>query len=252
MSPDHLFHFLFRPFDFFRTPEKAEIAIEKRFIATPGATVLKVIIPPWGNGESIVTKILARRLQKAGYACLIYSFPKYLLSTDPKNTLRFFTAIRAQVLADIGQYKSAHSFQRIDLIAASLGVVSACLIANENVDITNLYFIVPGSSLASSLWHGIRTGDLRKAYVHQRFTEQSLVELWAGLAPKKNIDAMQGKHIFITISKADIVIPYRFGQELVDVLHTLYPEDVETEVTRFSGHYLGIISYFVFSKTLLQ
>ena len=130
--------------------------------------------------------------------------------------------------------------------------MSACLIANGNADITNLYFIVPGSSLASSLWHGIRTQDLRKAYATQQFTEQSLVALWAHLAPKKNIDAMQGKKIFISISNADIVIPYRFGQELVDALHSRYPEAVTSQRSDALGHYLSIIRYFVFDDKVLK
>lgn len=252
MSIDNIINFLFNGFDYFDKEERSEIYINKKFVKNNKSYVLKIILPPWGDGESFLTKILIWRLKKSGYSCLAYFFPKYILSSNINNTPKFYTSIRDQVRSDIFKYKAEYNFQKIDIIAPSLGVVSACLIANDNENIQNLFFIVPGSCLASSLWNGVRTQKLKNVYEHQNINQEQLKTSWESLAPKNNINSMGNKNIFVAISKSDRVIPYCFGKELADLAKKLYPNNTVVQENSCLGHYLTVIKYYLFNKELLK
>ncbi len=252
MSLDNIISFLFNGFDFIDKEEGLEIYINKKFIKNKDSSVLKIILPPWGDGESFITKILIRRLYKKGYSSLAYFFPKHILSSDVNKTIKTFNFIRDQIKSDILKLKAEHKFQKIDIIAPSLGVVSACLIANDNDDIQNLFFIVPGSCLASSLWNGIRTQKLRNIYEYQNINQEQLKNIWESLAPKNNISAMKDKNIFIAVSKSDKVIPYRFGEELADLAKKLYSNNILIQENSYLGHYLTAVKYYLFDKALLK
>lgn len=252
MGIDNVIDFLSNGFDLFDKEERSEIQMDKKFIRNDKSSVLKIILPPWGDGESFATKILMWRLKKNGYSCLAYFFPKYILSSNINDTLKFFNSIKDQLKSDILKLKAEYNFQRIDIITLSLGVVSACLIANDNDDIQNLFFIVPGSCLASSVWNGIRTRKLKNVYEHQNINRKRLKISWDSLAPKNNIDAMKNKNIFIAISKSDKVIPYRFGKEFADLAKNLYPNNVVVQENSYLGHYLTAIKYYLSDKELLK
>jgi hypothetical protein len=252
MSIDNVLNFLLNGFDFSSDKDDSEIYINKKFIRGENPSILKIILPPWGDGEPFITKFLMRKFNKSGYSCLAYFFPKYILSKNPKNTIKFFEVIKNQIKSDIQELKSQHGFSQIDIVAPSLGVVSACLIANQNNDIQNLFFIVPGSCLASSLWDGIRTQNLKEHYEQSDLDKEQLKILWHDLAPKNNVDFMVGKNIFIAISKADKVIPYRYGKELADLFKNLYPNNTKVVENSYLGHYLTAIKYYFFSKELLK
>ena len=130
--------------------------------------------------------------------------------------------------------------------------MNACLIANDNDDIQNLFFIVPGSCLASSLWNGIRTQKLKNIYERQNISQEQLKTSWGNLAPKNNLDAMRNKNIFISISKSDKVIPYCFGKELAYLAKKLYPNNAIVQENSRLGHYLTIVKYYLFDKELLE
>lgn len=225
--------------------------IKKNFIYKNNSTILKVLIPPWGNGEYLVTKLLRRRLIKKGYSCLSYTLPRRILSSDIYLTLKLFNDISEQIKLDIAELKVKHHFQQIDIISFSLGAVNACLIANNNPDISGLFLIIPGACLASSLWDGVRTQRLKKIYEKQGVNRGQLIKIWADLAPKNNIDALNNKKIFIAISLADKIIPYNSGQELANLLIKRYSPTI-IEKNRRLGHYLTSIKYHLFSEILLK
>lgn len=230
----------------------SEFRINKKFVKNNHSSTLKVIIPPWGEGESLVDTILLRRLFNQGYSCLAYFFPKSILSPDISRTRELFEQIKNTVRADISRLKTEHHFQKIDIIATSLGVVSACLIANDNDDVADLYFIVPGSCLAASLWDGIRTKKLKSIYEHQGINREQLVQSWHSLAPKNNINTLRNRNIFIALSRSDRVIPYRYGRELADLVIKQYPNETVVQENSHLGHYLTVVKYYVFDTELLK
>lgn len=225
--------------------------IQKFFKYKKNSTTLKVILPGWSDGLSWVTKIFARHLSRKGFSCLVYSIPRTILPHNPHLAPEIFNLVRETIKKDISEIRSQHNFKNIDVIAPSLGAVIACLIANNNQDITNIFLLVPGSRLASGLWDGIRTQGLRQIYENQGFNKEKLEALWHTLAPKNNIDGLGGKKIFIAISKSDKVIPYGYGKELTELLKKLY-SDTLIEENHYLGHYLTVVKYYLFSRVLLK
>lgn len=252
MDFDIIITFLLKLFRYFKRKENnSEIRIDKKFIQNGSSSTLKIILPPWRDGESIVTKILIRRLCKKGHSCLVYFFPRQILSTDVYKTVKIFNFIKDQIRADIIKLKAEHLFKKIDIIAPSIGVVSACLVANNNSDISNLFFVVPGSCLASSLWDGIRTKKLKDNYKRQGISREKLKNIWKDIAPKNNVNALNNKSIFITISKSDKVIPYNYGKEFAKLLEELYPDNL-VEENFYLGHYLTVLRYYLFNDEILK
>jgi hypothetical protein len=247
-----MLNFLFHSFGFIDKEDGSDVYINKKFIKNSGSAVLKIILPPWGDKDLLVTKILISRLQNKGYSTLNYFFPRSILSPDVNVTIKSFYLIRDRIKSDIAELKAEYNFKQIDIIAPSLGVVSACLIANNNNDIDNLFLIVPGSCLASSLWHGIRTQKLKNNYQRQNISEEQLIKIWTSLAPKENINALIGRNIFVAISRADKIIPYRFGKELADSLQGIYPSNTVIKQNSHLGHYLTVIKYYMFGRELLK
>jgi len=252
MSPDYFFNFLFNISDLLNKEENLKFHISKIFLKNDKTSILKVVIPSRGGGESFVDKILINRLYKKGYSCLAYRIPGSVLSSDINETVRYFDLIKNQIKSDISKLKNEHHFKRIDIVAASMGVVSACLISNDNDDINNLYFIVPGSNLALSLWNGIRTQNLRNIYEQQNINQEQLNSIWKVLAPKNNINELNNKNIFLSISKQDKIIPYIFGKELMISIKNMYPDNIIVQENNYLGHYLTVVKYYLFSRELMR
>lgn len=225
--------------------------IRKYFVYKDGSHTLKILLPGWGDGVSWTTKVLARRLSRKGFSCLVYSLPKAILPHDPNLAPAIFNTIKESIKKDITNIKSQYNFRKIDIIAPSLGAVIGCLIANDNEDITSIFLIVPGSCLASSLWDGIRTQRLKQTYENQNVSKENLKKLWHLLAPKNNISVLRNKNIFIAISKSDRVISYYYGKELAELLKKLYSGTLVRE-NLYLGHYLTTVKYYLFGKELLK
>lgn len=254
---DAIIHFLFiserfEKYERRRAAKKSFLrGVKKFFVPQKKSKTLKVIIPPWGDSEYYVTKILKKRLARQGFACLSYSFPQDLLSADVENVSMKFQLIKEKVLTDIEKLRKRHGFLEIDLIGISLGVVTACLVANNSKYFKDLFFIVPGSCLASSLWDGIRTQKLALAYQNQGLSKDGLARLWQELAPENNIDNLSFNNLYVATSKSDRIIPYCYGKKLADQLRKRYKK-VRIIENNHLGHYLTVIKYFLFSSLLYK
>ncbi len=252
MSLDHIVAFLYNVIDFFKKRKIPEFYIERKFLRNNKTSVLKIILSPRGDSVPPTDKILFKRLYRKGYSCLYYYISGSVLSTDPYKTVENFNMVKNQVRFDVSKLKTEYHLERIDIITSSMGAVSACLIANNNDNINNISLIAPGSTLASSLWNGIRTQDLRKIYEEQGVNHEKLKNIWTTIEPKNNIDTLSDKRIFISISKSDKVIPYVFGKELPDLIRNLYPNNISVKENKYLGHYFTVVKYYLFSKELLK
>ncbi len=224
--------------------------IRKKFIHKQGSSSLFIVLPPWGDGAGL-PRFLTHHLVKLGNSCLVYSFPRSILSPDPKLTLKIFHEIAGKIKTDIALIKQKYNFQQIEIIAPSLGCVSGLMTANGNKDVTGLYLIAPGSCLASSLWDGIRTRKLKGIYENKNINKEYLKILWQSIAPKNNLNALKDKKIILITSKSDKIIPYCYGKELGDLLKKQYPETVIQE-NRYLGHYLTTIKFYLFPNVWMK
>jgi len=234
--------------NFSKSEDKQEknFAIKRYFKHVEGAKKMVVILPA-RNNALLLTKFLCWRINRSGSSCLYYSFPNELLSPDTKSTLKGFMDKKEEIRRDISEVKDNFGYEDVDLVAPSLGVVSAMLIANDNKDINRLFLVVPGSCLAASLWHGIRTQKLKKIYEKNGIDCDKLQELWKELAPKNNIDSLQDKSINVYISKSDKVIPYEYGKEFADCLVGKCKK-LKVEENPILGHYLSVVKFYFFNK----
>lgn len=224
--------------------------INKSFSHAPDATHLKIVFSGWGDGVPFVTRLLLRKLNKKGFATLAYGFPREILAGQAKEVPSIFSFIQKTVQEDIDQLTDVYHFETIEVIGFSLGAVLASMVANGNEKINTVSLIVPGSSLAGSLWDGIRTQGLRKKYEKEGYTKTSLENLWQSLAPEENISHFEKKHVFIALSRADKVIPFMYGKNLIEVLSGKYSL-LYVEENNNLGHYLTIGKYHFLSGKLM-
>lgn len=246
MSFDYIIKFLWLTnyFEKFPDPKGKNYPIEKYFRHASRADELIVVLPFW-KSWTFANKLLNWRALRSGKSCLFYSFSPELLSSDPEYTLQEFHKIKAQVRQDISDLKKQYGYSKIKIIATSLGVVSAMMIADGNKDVDELLLIVPGSCLASSLWDGIRTQRLKKIYEQKGIDKEKLQKMWKELAPKNNVSQIEGKKIHVAISKSDKLIPYKYGKEFADILKE---KGASIKESIFPGHYISIIQFYLFGK----
>lgn len=129
----------------------------------------------------------------------------------------------------------------------SLGCVNAAMVANKNPRVNTLILVVPGNSLAESLWRGIGTTKLKQQIKKHGISLEKLEKDWKDLAPENNISGLVGKNIEIHISKSDKVIPYNNGYDLIkDMRRTgLKPKIFKNKNL---GHYLTVSQFVLEEK----
>jgi len=209
---------------------------------------LYVVIPYWtATMSQFPMQVLTKRILNAGYSCLIYQFPKRILSDNIYLTQEYFKEIQEEIKQDIKDIKKKHNFEEISVIGISLGCVNALMVANKNPDINNVFLVVPGDSLSDSLWRGVGTVRLKSQIKKHKINLEELEKEWKNLDPKNNIDSLFDKKIEIHLSKSDKVIPYTNGHRLVaDMEETGLHPSVFTN--NKLGHYLTFLKFIFFNK----
>lgn len=250
MSFDYIFKYfwLSNYFERFVSSKNDNLLMKRYFKHVKDSKELVVVLHGW-KSISFIDKLFNARVIRSGKSCLAYSFLPEILSPDPDYTLEGFKKIKGEARRDIASLKKQFKYSKINLIAPSLGVVSAMMIANGNDDIDELSLIVPGNCLASSLWHGIRTQKLRKIYEKRGINSKKLQELWKELAPENNSDSLKNKEINVYISKSDKVIPYEYGKEFADCLVGRCKK-LQVEENPILGHYLSVVKFYFFNDFL--
>ena len=222
--------------------------IKKRFSHSSGASTLCVIFPPW-HGKFNYDILLRRKILHNNSSCLEYEFSSKILSADYKSTQHFFEKIRDSSCKDIEELRHKHGFHSVHLIAFSLGTVNAMMVGNRMPYVNKMILHNPGDSLAGSLWHGIRTQNIKKGFEKQGLSLSNLESRWQGLAPAKNVDKLKGKEVHVILSQKDSIIPYEHGLKLVK---SLKKNKVKMKVKekKHSGHYISIMLDFLFPEDI--
>jgi len=217
--------------------------IHKQFYPAENASKLYVFVHPWYT-KTHRTLLLKKKLSQSGHAFLEYYEPPAVLSPDYKDTKKYFKTIQKTVIKDIKALKKKHGYSEVNLIGLSLSCVYACMVANGNKDIDNLFLIIPGHCLAESVWQGILTQRVKKALENQGVTLKKLKKYWSDLAPENNIDNIKCKHVYIYLSKADLIIPYYCGLKLKTALQKQKVK-LTYEENKFLGHTLSAVYFYI-------
>ncbi len=224
--------------------------ILKHFFHQKKSDVLYVFFPQMeGYEKDSLNRKLRKVMKKRGYSFLEYSFSASLLDDNYKDVIKNFTSIKKDFSDELRRLKKDFKFKEINIIGISIGCVSACLAAN-NKDIQKLFLIIPGHCLAESLWNGIRTQHLKNRYEKQGFLLKKLKKGWRELAPENNIDKLKAKNVYVYLSKADVVIPYRFGNKLLEELKEKH-YNVYSKINNNKGHYLTALNFYFHPKRYL-
>lgn len=113
-------------------------------------------------------------------------------------------------------------------------------IGEHGLSVDTLDLIVPGGSLARSLWTGYRTRDLRAQFEQKGISLGELEERWAALAPTFQASKVRNAEVDITISSADKIIQPDTAHELAAAFANA-GNNVNLHVLPVLGHYGTIV-----------
>ncbi|MEK9194669.1 MAG: hypothetical protein AAB884_02555 [Patescibacteria group bacterium] len=226
---------------------KTEPLVETETHYTTGSHTLYIIIPPW-RGKLDYFQRLRNKIRKEGNSFIEYQFASGILSPDIENTRDLFIKIRNKIVNEIKSLNSQYKFSEIEVIGVSLGCVEALMIANANPYVNKITLVVPGNSLASSVWYGLRTRYIKGIIEAKGTTLDVLEKEWSILAPENNIDSLRGKKINVWLSKNDKVIPYYLGARLVDRMKSMGLNPT-VKINERLGHYGTVLKFYLFPAT---
>ncbi len=206
-------------------------------------TTGRVIIPPWHNGEPFFSLYLWL-LRRKDVPYIAFRYPASILSPECEKTHDNVHALVERIEEELDEAAEEYGFDRFRMEGTSLSCVPALMVANGDDRFDEIKLTVPGNCLAESLWKGVRTQRLRRSYENQVDGLLELKRLWADLAPENHVDGLDDVTVHVTLSKADRVIPYHCGRNLVDALES-YGVDYTLQENRCLGHYLTALKEFM-------
>lgn len=224
------------------TPEQA--ITNRNFVNEDGKS-LHILFPPWHGGGKPYEQLI-KRLANKGDAVLAYYFHDEILKPDTKIVKASYAYLRDTVSAELEEIVSSHDYQKVRLVAMSLGNPALSTVIGKFRDFDSASLVCSASSLARSMWYGARTQHIRAVIEQSGQDLAYLEEAWSDIAPINHIDALVGKNVSILVSTTDEIIPTSYQQEFVDAMqsHGISPN---VQTTRL-GHYASIGRYCLYDK----
>ena len=224
--------------------------VYKRFDYVPDSSELFILLPHRG-GKLYHGDRLSKKLNSKGSSFLTYQIPEEILSADAENTIRSFEEVNNQIVSNIEELTGRYSFSKFHLIGASLGCVNAAMVSSEYPVFDKIDLIVPGNSLAESMWNGRKTQDLRKEFEEKGITLEWLDEAWRNLSPENNLSGFRNSNNRIFLSRADKIIPYENGMKLVEKMRE---EGIEAKIKDNLplGHKITLFRFYTFPELFLN
>jgi hypothetical protein len=193
-----------------------------------------LILSHWNATDKGIERIV-RQLPKNQHAIAVKMHEA--LSPDPKEVL----AKHLQLRADLDS-KLQKSKLRVDhIIAVSIGNIHAGYFA-DTYKVKQVDLITPGTSLADSLWTGLRTEDYKNAYIKLGYDRITLAQLWTDLSFDPYMQFTGGENCRIRMydSKADKLIKFDLAESLYQALMAQQAE-IERHTNKLWGHYLTLL-----------
>jgi len=219
------------------SPEDAIVASQYYEADSPELTVF---FPPWHGAREVTSKMIAKLARRG--AVLAYDFHDHILEPDVDKVLASHEFISDTVAGDIEKRRANGGFERLHLLGMSLGNAALAMTTSKiDGNFTRATTVVPGSSLAHSLWNGVRTQGMRAAFEKEGISVEELNDAWKTLNPSHHAHLMGGKLVRAQLSTSDGFIPPAYGEQYVTDLETA-GADVEVHRSRL-GHAMNIISF---------
>ncbi len=229
-------------------PKKLKDYIKKEYKESKGSKRIYIILGGWHEIHWL-SDILKKKILNRKYSYLHYKIKPEILSANADLTFKAFENIKRKVIANIKRIKN--KFSEIIVIGTSLHTTSTPMIVNNCEEVNKLILVCPGHCLAESLWNGIRTQNLKDAFVKQGINLKKLKQIWKDLAPENNINKMKGKEIVIYNSKSDEAIPYWCGNRLIKKMRKIGINPI-VKTNKYLGHYLTIGYFYLFNNDIFK
>ncbi|MES2970993.1 MAG: hypothetical protein V4702_01575 [Patescibacteria group bacterium] len=149
-------------------------------------------------------------------AVMLYSFHGEILKPNVEQVVASFNYLQDTIASDLEQIKDR--YKSIHFVGISLGNIALAMVADRFRDFSSATMVVPGSSLATSMWDGIRTQHLKDELEEHGWTKETLNEVWKPVAPVTYVDSFAGKDVRVIVSTADQMIPTVYQEELVTAM----------------------------------
>lgn len=143
-----------------------------------------------------------------------------------------------------------HNFGSVQLVGLSVGTGIAAIVANELYEefsdrLTVVDLICPGAELATSLWHGTRTKNLREHYRSGGYNHQALQALWGKYDLIKNLDFAGQVPVRVTYSRADTVIVPSEAQKVITKIKATEGSNLTVFSNDHQGHYVTMFMCWI-------
>lgn len=235
--------------DVLRNKVEIKSPLFKKFYPHENSSRAYVLLAPW-HANPAAFNGLKNKIIKSGFSCLIYNFIPDILSPDVDGTSKYFEIIAEKIKGNLNGLQNQYGIKQFVLVGFSLSCVTVSMVASFNKAVEGIIFVVPGSSLARSLWSGLRTVNIKRVMEKNKVTLPYLEDKWENLAPKKYAEGFKDKRVKIILSQSDVIIPYSSGKDFADAVKRFVPETVIKE-NRYLGHYGTIWNFCLISKDVL-
>lgn len=222
------------------TPE--ELAGELIFFDSSNSQsdTLEVVFPYWRISRRTINKI-GQRMSKRGADVLMCCYHPEILHNDPAVIREAFEFIAKKVGDTVTRLTQAHKYGHVNILALSLGTVSADTSLQYIPRFDKVTYVVPGSTLLSGVWNGIRTRRVRRALEDRGATYDKLNREWAQLGPIAHVGMLKGHEVHVVLAENDQFAPYEDGIHLVEAMRA--QDIVPCLQTSRLGHALTIAQY---------
>jgi pimeloyl-ACP methyl ester carboxylesterase len=182
------------PNDVFSADYRPEQAVVGRKLVNEAGRNLYAIFPPWHGGGALYERLI-QRLAKRGDTALAYYFHDEILRPNTDDVRASFTQIRDTVADELTAVTRRHDYEKIVLVGMSLGNAALTTVTGLFDGFDSVSLVVNGSSLASSMWHGIRTQHIRAGIEQSGHDLPDVEEAWSDLAPINHLNELVGKEV---------------------------------------------------------
>jgi len=206
-----------------------------------------ILFPPWGQKIEYFFPLRLHVL-KTGSACLEYEFSKSIMTSDYKLVKKYINMAQKKIWEDINNLKSL-GVKEMTVIGTSVGSVAAMMLANKEAMIKRLILNACCACPAEVIWSSVRLKTMKNSLEKKGMTVKKLKQYWHDFLPENNLDNLGGKEIYINISQADLVIPYKNTYSLISKMRGLGLKPCVNENKKL-GHYLTAAKYYLWPHVL--
>lgn len=166
---------------------------------------LQVMFSPWHHNRQYYNYEAYRQVAMGTTVLTIVSHPQ-VLEPDAKRVLQSYDYLSERAANEIGRRRG--HFDTVRLFAASSGNIALSRVASLQPDwFHGATMLAAGDNVASCIWFGSRTADLRSALTSEGYDFNRLNELWAPLASSNHVAAFRDKPVTFVRSVYDANVP---------------------------------------------